>query len=161
MTFWSWPGHGVLALAARLYLGLVFLFACWHKILHPEVFALDVATYDILPLSLVNLQAIILPWVELVSGLLLILGVRSRAAALLIFGMMVMFIVALSTALARGIDTSCGCFASAAATDDPISWRTIARDVFWMVLALYVVAADRAPLGLARLLGRRGENHGG
>ena len=159
MTATPWRGHAWLALAARLYLGVIFLWAAWHKVLHPESFALDVATYDILPLDLVNLQAIILPWVEVVAAVLLMLGVRSRAAGMLVVGMMAMFVVAVSMAFAKGIDTSCGCFASASASEDPISWRTIARDLVWLVLAAYVVLVDRAPFGLERWLERRSASH--
>ena len=156
MRAWlDWRGHSVLAMAARLYLGIIFLLACWHKILEPAAFALDIATYQILPLGLVNLQAIVLPWVELAAGLLLLLGFRTRAAALLVAGMMVMFTVAISIAVAKGLDMSCGCFASQGAAEDPISWRTIARDGSWRLLAVYVVIFDRRPLGLDRLFGRR------
>lgn len=156
MRAWlDWRGHSVLAMAARLYLGIIFLLACWHKILEPAAFALDIATYQILPLGLVNLQAIVLPWVELAAGLLLLLGFRTRAAALLVAGMMVMFTVAISIAVAKGLDMSCGCFASQGAAEDPISWRTIARDGSWLLLAVYVVIFDRRPLGLDRLFGRR------
>ena len=70
-------GRSCLGLAARVYLGGVFLFACWHKILEPGSFALDIATYQILPLGLVNLMAITLPWVELAAGVMLIVGVRT------------------------------------------------------------------------------------
>jgi len=156
MRAWlDWRGHSVLAMAARLYLGIIFLLACWHKILEPAAFALDIATYQILPLGLVNLQAIVLPWVELAAGLMLLLGFRTRAAALLVAGMMVMFTVAISIAVAKGLDMSCGCFASQGAAEDPISWRTIARDGSWLLLAVYVVIFDRRPLGLDRLFGRR------
>jgi uncharacterized membrane protein YphA (DoxX/SURF4 family) len=156
MRAWlDWRGHSVLAMAARLYLGIIFLLACWHKILEPAAFALDIATYQILPLGLVNLQAIVLPWVELAAGLLLLLGFRTRAAALLVAGMMVMFTVAISITVAKGLDMSCGCFASQGAAEDPISWRTIARDGSWLLLAVYVVIFDRRPLGLDRLFGRR------
>lgn len=154
-AWFDWRGHSVLALAARLYLGIIFLLACWHKILEPAAFALDIATYQILPLGLVNLQAIVLPWVELAAGLMLLLGFRTRAAALLVAGMMVMFTVAISIAVAKGLDMSCGCFASQGAAEDPISWRTIARDGSWLLLAVYVVIFDRRPLGLDRLFGRR------
>jgi putative oxidoreductase len=150
MSLLDWPGHRWLSFTVRIYLGAVFLSACWHKILHPGLFALDVATYDILPLGLVNLQAIILPWVELVAAVLLLLGVRSRAAAMLICGMMLMFIVAVSLAFSKGIDTSCGCFASTTAGEDPISWWTIGRDLFWLALSGYAVIFDRAPIGLER-----------
>ena len=46
--FFDWRGHAIFALAARLYLAAIFLLACWHKILEPAAFALDIATYQIL-----------------------------------------------------------------------------------------------------------------
>lgn len=150
----SWPGHAPLALAARLYLGGLFLLASWHKILHPDLFALDVATYQVLPLAGVNLFALVLPWVELGAGALLVLGVRVRAGAMLVAGMMAAFIAALSLALAKGLALSCGCFASQTATEDPISGWTLVRDAAWLLLALYVLVFDERPWGLGRLARR-------
>jgi putative oxidoreductase len=145
-------GSQWLLLAARVYLGLVFVFASWHKIMAPGTFALDVATYQFLPLWATNGFALVLPWVELLAGVMLILGLRARAAALLALCMMVSFIVALIWALYLGLDMACGCFASqAATTDDPISWYTMVRDLIWFLMALYVVTLDRAPLGLDRI----------
>ncbi len=154
-AFLDWRGHGVLALGARLYLGAIFLLACPHKILEPSAFALDIATYQILPLGLVNLLAIVLPWVELAAALMLILGFRTRAAALLAMGMLAMFTVAIASAVAKGLDMSCGCFASQGSAEDPISWQTIVRDASWLLLAVYIFILDRSPLGLDRLFGRR------
>jgi putative oxidoreductase len=144
----DWKGHSVCALAVRLYLGVVFLFACYHKILNPHSFAVDIATYQILPLALVNPMAIILPWVELAAGLMVCVGWRTRAAMLAIGGMLVMFTVAIVMALAAGLDMSCGCFASAGTVDDPISWRTVWREIGWLLLAWYVLLFDRSPLGI-------------
>jgi putative oxidoreductase len=151
----AWRGHAYLALPARLYLGTVFLLACWHKLLDPGAFAIDIATYQILPLGLVNPMAIVLPWVELAAALLLILGWRTRAAALLVTAMLGMFTVAIVIAVGKGLDMACGCFASQGAAEDPISWRTILRDAGWLLLALYVLVADRKPLGLDRMLAPR------
>ena len=151
----SWRGHPWMALPARWYLGYVFIYACLHKIAHPASFALDVATYEILPLSLINIMAIILPWVELAAGILLIVGYKTRAAAALIGGMMVMFIIAVAIALAKGLDMSCGCFASQAAQEaDPISMLTIWRDTAWLALSVYVFIFDDNPLGLDRIFDR-------
>jgi uncharacterized membrane protein YphA (DoxX/SURF4 family) len=123
--------------------------ACHHKILDPKSFALDVATYQFLPLSTVNLFALVLPWVELLAGAMLVVGLRVRAASLLTTAMMVAFIVALGWALHLGLDMSCGCFASqAAAQGDSISWRTMVRDGTWLLQALYVFLFDRRPFGL-------------
>lgn len=148
----DWRAHAWLGLPTRLYLGGVFLLACYHKIVHPDQFALDVATYEFLPLATVNLFAIMLPWVELGAGLLLVAGWKSRSAALLVVIMMISFIVALSSALSRGLDMSCGCFASNAVTEeDPISGMTLVRDGIWLAMAVYILVFDRNPLGLSRL----------
>jgi putative oxidoreductase len=155
-----WKGHAWIALAIRLYLGAVFLAACYHKILDPASFALDVATYQLLPLGFVNLFAIVLPWVELAAGLLLIAGWKVRPAALLVTAMMIAFMVSLGWALHLQLDISCGCFASQGTAHDPISWRTLARDSAWLLLALYLLALDRQPIGVHALT-RFGRNaHG-
>ncbi len=154
-----WPGHGALALPARWYLAWVFIEACWHKIQDPEIFAVDVATYQIMPLSTINLAAITLPWVELGAGIMLIIAWRARAAALMVAGMMVVFMIALGMALYAGLDMSCGCFASSAAEgEDMISMATLWRDAQWLLLAVYVVIFDRIPWGVDWLLARRAAN---
>jgi len=148
----NWRGHSWLALAARLYLGWVFIIACLHKIAHPGMFALDIATYDILPLSVINLTAVTLPWIELFTGVMLVAGFRVRGAAIAVAGMMVMFLVAIIIALDKGLDMSCGCFASQTTEEDPISYLTVLRDSGWLLLAVYVAIFDRKVIGLDRLL---------
>jgi uncharacterized membrane protein YphA (DoxX/SURF4 family) len=144
-----------LSVPARWYLGVLFVGAAWHKILVPHSFAVDVATYGILPLGLVNLMAITLPWIEIVAGIMLLIGFRSRTAALLVAGMMLVFIAALAIALARGLDMSCGCFASQGAAEDPISWLTVMRDLAWLALSLLVLFGDRGRIGLDRWIEKR------
>jgi hypothetical protein len=69
---------------------------------------------------------------------------------------MLSFLTALLWALHLGLDMSCGCFASqAAAGDDTISWRTVARDFAWLGLSVYVLVFDRNPLGVERNLLRK------
>jgi len=152
----GWRGHATVALVVRLYLGWLFVAASWHKLLDPASFALDVATYQFLPRALINLFALVVPWVEILAGILVIVGYRARAAMLLIALLMVSFLIALLYALFLGLDMSCGCFASqSAASDDAISWRTVARDLGWLALSLYALFYDRNPLGLERFLSRK------
>ena len=146
-----------LAAPARWYLGVLFVGACLHKITDPRGFALDIATYDILPLAMINLAAITLPWIELAAGVMLITGWRVRPASLLIAAMMVVFLAALLIALARGLDMSCGCFASQGAEEDPISGLTVLRDMVWLGLALFVLVFDRSLAGVDQWLQRRSE----
>lgn len=155
----EWKGHAWIGLLVRLYLGGVFLLACFHKISQPGMFAVDVATYQFLPLALVNLFAIVLPWTELFAGLCLVTGLRARAAALLVGLMMASFIIALGWAMHLNLQMSCGCFASQGAAEDPISWRTVVRDSIWLLMAAYVLLLDRNPIGIDRLLARRRTAH--
>lgn len=144
-----------LAVPVRWYLGVLFIGACLHKIADPRAFAVDIATYDILPLAFVNLTAIALPWIELVAGAMLVVGFRVRAGALLIAGMMAVFLAALAIALARDLDMSCGCFASQGAESDPISRLTVLRDLVWLALTTLVLRCDRGRFGIDGWLDRR------
>jgi putative oxidoreductase len=100
---------------------------------------------------MVNPMAIMLAWVELFAGVMLVAGIRVRAAAVMTSGMMVMFIVALALAMHAGLDMSCGCFASQAMDEDPIGASTMLRDLSWLVLGVYVALFDREAIGLERL----------
>ncbi len=150
--FLRWKGHSWISLPLRLYIGFVFVFACIHKIAHPATFAIDVATYQIMPLQLINLMAITLPWIELFAGIMIIIGWRTRAAAVCIAGMMAVFLAAIIIALVKGLEMSCGCFASQAMEEDPISYLTVLRDLGWTIIPLYVLFFDNNPLGVDRLV---------
>lgn len=153
--FQSHKVHSYIALAVRFYLAYVFISACLHKISMPESFAIDIATYQMLPLVFINPLAIVLPYVELGTGVLLATGTKARSAALMVCGMMVMFMIALSFALSHDLNISCGCFASNASEgSDPISVLTMFRDTGWLLLAVYVVVFDTHPLGVDRLIER-------
>ena len=138
-----------LSIPLRIYLGLVFILAAVYKIADPYSFGLSIATYDILPLSLINLMAVMLPWVEVLVGVTLIIGLWTRASALAIAGMMIMFIIAVLIALSKDLHMSCGCFASAEAGEE-ISSGTVVRDLLWLAGAAYVLVVDDGRFGLDR-----------
>lgn len=129
-----------LQLSCRAILAVAFIWACIHKIADPHDFALQVATYQILPLYLVNLQAIALPWVELISGILLTVGFMTRPAALVTCGMNVMFIAAISVALSENLHLQCGCFSSSD-VGEQMNVGLIARDVGLLAAGIFLVAA--------------------
>jgi uncharacterized membrane protein YphA (DoxX/SURF4 family) len=100
-----------LNLALRLGIAAIFLWAALDKIAHPDRFADIVNDYNLLPRVLVNPFAVILPWVEVVVAAFLALGIWVPSAALLATGMTVMFMGAITAALAQGYaDLHCGCF---------------------------------------------------
>src|SRR5690242_10825222 len=108
-----------LPLAVRLALGGVFVYAGVLKIADPVAFAGSIAAYKIVPYFASYLAAAILPWVEVISGALLIAGVRVRSGALVIALLNVVFMLALGSAIARGLDIDCGCFRQGGAKTSP------------------------------------------
>ncbi|MGQ9672410.1 MAG: MauE/DoxX family redox-associated membrane protein [Candidatus Aminicenantales bacterium] len=96
----------------RVVVGGVFIWAGVLKIADPLEFAQSIKNYQVFSHNLAFFIALILPWVELISGGLLLLGLLKRSSALLISLLLVGFIGLVGLALLRGIDTSCGCFGS-------------------------------------------------
>jgi putative oxidoreductase len=135
----------------RLAVGLIFIYASMDKLLYPSAFAVAVYNYKILPGSLINLVAITLPWLELVCGILLIVGLFPRAAALILSLLLVVFLLALFISLYRGIDISCGCFTVSTAAEK-INISYIARDLLVLAMSLQVLCFDRNLLSIERLL---------
>jgi len=129
---------GPVVLISRLILGAVFIYASLDKIMNPDDFAKAIGNYHVLPFGLENLLALVLPWVELLTGLCLIIGVMLDGATVLIILMNIVFIFAISQALARGISIECGCFSVSSEGGDNIGLQTILRDIGYLLLA-YVV----------------------
>src|SRR6056297_2081821 len=73
-----------LAGVARWILAAVFLAAAVPKILDPHGFALAVFRYRLLPYSLVNVAALVVPWSEALAAVVLLAWPRLRPAALLL-----------------------------------------------------------------------------
>lgn len=99
-----------IAFALRLFVGAVLIYASHDKLDNPQAFADAIGNYRILPVSLLNVTAIVIPWVELFTGLALILGLAASGAGLVASGLFAVFTAALISAIARGLDIECGCF---------------------------------------------------
>ena len=124
-------------LSARLILGAIFLSASIDKIAHPAEFAIIVSNYQILPGCLVNIVAIVLPWLEAILGLFIVCGWWLPGAAALADLLLVCFLGALVQAVARGINLQCGCFSVKAAGATHTVWY-LARDSFFLLLGITV-----------------------
>lgn len=97
-------------LSLRWLIGLIFIYAASVKIMNPMAFAEQVDNYRLLPYFGVTLVAAILPWLELGCGLLLIFGRWLPGAMLVLVVLNLVFLTAIISALAKGLDISCGCF---------------------------------------------------
>jgi uncharacterized membrane protein YphA (DoxX/SURF4 family) len=102
--------HPWLTIRVQLALGAIFIIAAIPKIADPPSFAHMIYNYRLVPAPLINLSALVMPWVELLAGLALILGVWKAAARNLIGILLAVFIIAIGINLARGNAIDCGCF---------------------------------------------------
>lgn len=114
--------------AARIILGGIFIYAGSISIQSPEQFAESTAGYQMLPTRLVNLFALALPPFEMLVGALLIFGWPKRIAIFSALVLTIVFIIALSTALARGLTIDCGCFGHGKPSRAGM-WISLGRDV--------------------------------
>ena len=125
-----------LQFAARLFVGFIFVYAGIGKIAEPQVFAKEIFNYHILPDYTINFIALILPWLELIIGIFLIAGVHVRASAIIASISMLVFIAAVLSAMFRGLDINCGCFAD---TVVMVGWKKVIEDLVILIAALLPV----------------------
>ncbi len=128
-----------LPVAARLVLAIVFIYASIDKIRHPAAFAQALYNYRILPGASINLVALTLPWLELLTGILLAAGIWMPGAVMLSTGLLVVFMAAMGLSIARGLNVACGCFSTNGS--ESLTFWTILRDAAFLVPALYLFRA--------------------
>jgi uncharacterized membrane protein YphA (DoxX/SURF4 family) len=134
----------------RLVLGGIFVYAGFSKLLMPNThlwpmfvlkfsvsmnissFAQQVESYKIISLGASQVVAHTLPFVEIVLGLLLLIGWRLRIWASLITLIMLGFLGAVSRAYLLHMDIDCGCFG----IPEKLTGMTVVRDGAFTALAL-------------------------
>ncbi len=93
----------------RIYLALVFILSGFDKISNLAAFATSIENYDILPIHIINLIAIVIPWIEVITGGLLLLGFYIKENSIIIATLLTVFTLALLSAVLRNLDIDCGC----------------------------------------------------
>ena len=144
--------NGWIEIAFRWILGITFIYASYYKIMSPIDFAKIVYGYNFFPEVLINPIAIILPFVELISGISLLLGIYPRSAALIINGLLLAFIFILAINIIRGHEFDCGCFSAEKAGSPKMM---VARDVIYLMMGLQVFLFNGVRKGCFVRLGRR------
>ena len=131
--------NGWIEVVFRWILGITFIYASYYKILSPTDFAKMVYGYNLFPDVLINLIAIFLPFIELISGLSLLLGIYPRSAALIINGLLLAFIILLTINIIRGHEFDCGCFsATESGSPKKMANLMVIRDVIYLIMGLQV-----------------------
>lgn len=142
-------------LVSRIILGGVFLVAGVTKIADPGGLAASIRSYGLaLPEWFVSLSAHALPYLEVMVGLYLLVGLFTRASAWAASALMCVFLLALVQGAMRGLEIDCGCFGSSAVGESNL-WLAAARDVGLLALGLHIALAPLGPFGVDRLLRRR------
>lgn len=130
--------HPVSLFLCRLVLGGTFIYASIDKILHPDQFAHIIYNYKLFPHFSITAIAVILPWFELISGLLLIAGIFTRTNAILQGLLLCMFIMALGINLIRDVDINCGCTSTDLSRSSNLL-EMIFRDILLLIPAFCIV----------------------
>lgn len=143
-------------LIARLVLGGVFLVAGLLKVTTPEAMAKSTQAYQLLPHDLAAYVGYALPTIEIILGLLLVLGLFTRVAAVLTSLLLVAFIVGIAQARARGLTIDCGCFGGGGtvSAEDTNYLPRILEDLGLLACALWLSRRPDTPLSLDRAMFR-------
>jgi uncharacterized membrane protein YphA (DoxX/SURF4 family) len=130
-------------------LGGFFLYASLDKIADPPAFARIVYQWQVLSPVPANLLAVVLPWLEALAGILLLSGVWKRESALVIALLLVIFIGAAGSVMARGIDVeNCGCTSVKAKAEAGffrgVGWFLVLRNSVLLASSLVLLAVPLA-----------------
>jgi uncharacterized membrane protein YphA (DoxX/SURF4 family) len=142
-------GHVVLVL--RLAIGAIFLVAGVSKVGHAAEFAAQIAGFQLLPQAVIAPMALVLPFLEILLGGYLVVGLFTRASAWVAVALLFAFDAAIASAVVRGMSVSCGCFGPNDTT--VTTWAEVARDAVFVVLAVIVALRPPGALALDRRIG--------
>jgi uncharacterized membrane protein YphA (DoxX/SURF4 family) len=135
------PVKDWIGLVARLVTGGVWIVAGALKLPDPAASVRAVRAYELLPEAVVPTVGYLLPALEVIVGVLLVLGLLTRAAAVVSSLLFVAFVIGIAAAWARGLEIDCGCFGGGgyqAGASEEYPWE-IARDVGLLILSLWLV----------------------
>ncbi len=111
----------------RLLIGGVLLVGGALKVGHPTELAAAIAGFRMLPAAVTGPLALALPYIELLLGAYLVMGLFTRAAAAIAAAQFLLYASAIASAIVRHIPANCGCFGpnDAAVAD----WPHVALDL--------------------------------
>ncbi len=135
-------------LALRLVVGGIFIWAGLAKMPELELFAQIVRSYDIVPEPLAVPFALALPWIEISTGLCLVIGVWIRYSAMIVVLLMLSFMGALAWGLYYGADLPCGCFGLGDDLRNVSIAEVLVRNTFILAAASSLVYARHVPFSI-------------
>ncbi len=137
----------------------VLIVAGWLKIGTPALSVQAVRAYELLPESVATAVGHGLPILEIVVGVLLVVGLLTRPAALVAGLLMLAFVIGIASVWARGLRIDCGCFGGGGALgedQDPNYFWELLRDVGLLLLAAWIAIRPPGRLAMDSALGLAG-----
>lgn len=119
----------------RWALAAVFIYAGMTKLSTSQNFSDSIASFAILPNSLINLLALGLPPFEILAGLAIVTDIQRRPALFGLAALTFIFMIALGSAIVRGISIDCGCFGSEKPSASA-AWIALGRDIPILAVAI-------------------------
>lgn len=145
--------ESIVLLPLRFGLGGLMAYAGWIKLQDPQSFAFAIKGYDLFDPAtqahLITLFAFIVPWIEVITGVLLVLGLWTRSAATLLGLSLVGFTGAILSVIARDMDLTCSCFGDAdMICSGAIGWCHVGRNAALLAVSGLLVWRGAGVLGL-------------
>ncbi|RCK73968.1 MAG: putative methylamine utilization protein MauE [Ignavibacteriae bacterium] len=119
----------------RYFIGIVFIIAAIPKIEDPAAFAKSIEGYQFLPTFLINITALLIPWIELLVGISIIIGFFLRGTSLLAIILFSSFSILIGISLLRGLSIDCGCFGN---LGSPLTYSRLIEDLILLLFSTYV-----------------------
>jgi uncharacterized membrane protein YphA (DoxX/SURF4 family) len=146
---------------ARLVLGGVLIAAGALKIGNPADSVVAVKAYQLLPETIAVTVGYALPILEIVVGVLLVVGLLTRVAAVIAGLLMLAFVFGIAWAWAKGLRIDCGCFGGGGqlgAGQEPTYLLDILRDFGLVLLGVWAARFPPGRFALDGALGLGGDN---
>jgi uncharacterized membrane protein YphA (DoxX/SURF4 family) len=106
--------------------------------MNQEEFSKAIYNYKFLPSAFINVFAIVIPYIELIAGIFLIFGIYKRGSSFLISFLLIIFIIALAQAYARGLDIDCACFSLESSGQKSDIFQRIIEDLILLTLSIVI-----------------------
>lgn len=129
----------ILAFLARFGLAAMWIYSGSTKLGNHMGVSQNIAAYEIFTLEWSQYLARVIGPLEIAGGLFLLLGIKIRAAGWVSISVLVMFILGLYSAHARGLEIDCGCFDPSAVQEPSNLLMVIARDVVLIAITLFMI----------------------
>lgn len=135
------------SLLVRIAMAGIMLWAGVAKLVDIPASVRAVRAYELLPEALVPLVGTALPFVEILLGIVLLMGLFTRWATIVYLLMVVAFMVGVIYAWAKGLQIDCGCFGGGGELEegaDPGYLGHLLERVGFLALGAWLLAFPRS-----------------